>query len=141
RGFCMIDIGKVQGYTGEADNKRHFASCGAVGIPGNQGISKGWADVYIWKLGGQYFLLDGGDGQAPVPPGSYLIRITVNPPFVAQGNEPCPYVDSNHFCHQLPESNYFNNVAEVLITIPEHPGRQGVGPLKNQPSITTEPID
>ena len=39
-------------------------------IPGNQGISVGWADTYVWQLGGQYFVLDGGDGQAPVPPGT-----------------------------------------------------------------------
>jgi len=25
-----------------------------------------------------------------------------------------------------------NNVAEVHITIPDHPGRQGVGPLKDE---------
>ena len=141
RGFCMIDIEKVQGFTGDADNKRHFTSCGAVGIPGNQGISKGWADVYIWKLGGQYFLLDGGDGQPPVPPGNYLIRITVNPPFVAAAGEPCPNVDPAGFCHTLPESDYANNVAQVSITIPDHNGRQSVGPLKNEPLFTIEAID
>jgi len=141
RGFCMIDIEKVQGYTGDADNKRHFDSCGAVGIPGNQGISKGWADVYIWKLGGQYFLLDGGDGQPPVPPGNYVIRITVNPPFVAAAGEPCPNVDPAGFCHTLPESDYANNVAQVSITIPDHNGRKSVGPLKNEPLFTIEPID
>lgn len=141
RGFCMIDIEKVQGFTGDADNKRHFTSCGAVGVPGNQGISKGWADVYIWKLGGQYFLLDGGDGQPPVPPGNYLIRITVNPPFVAAAGEPCPNVDPAGFCHTLPESDYANNVAQVSITIPDHNGRQSVGPLKNEPLFTIEAID
>jgi Lysyl oxidase len=141
RGFCMIDIEKFQDYTGDADNKRHFASCGAVGIPGNQGISKGWSDVYVWKLGGQYFLLDGGDGQAEVPPGEYIIRITVNPPFVPAAGEPCPNVDPAGFCHTLPESDYANNVAQVSITIPDHNGRQSVGPLKNEPILTTEPID
>jgi hypothetical protein len=35
-------------------------------IVGNQGISKGWADTYVWKLGGQYFVLDGGDGTGGV---------------------------------------------------------------------------
>jgi hypothetical protein len=141
RGFCMIDIEKVQGYTGEADNKRHFYSCGATGVPGNQGISKGWADVYVWKLGGQYFVLDGGDGQPVVPPGDYIIRITVNPPFVAAADEPCPNVDPAGFCHTLPESDYANNVSQVSITVPDHNGRQSVGPLKNQPTLTTEPID
>jgi hypothetical protein len=139
----MIDVEKYQAYTGDADNKPHFRSCGAIGVPGNQGISKGWSDVYDWKLGGQFFVLDGGDGQPPVPPGDYVIRITVNPGFVPAGNEPCRNPDPHRpgVCHQLPESDYENNVAQVTITIPEHPGRQGVGPLKNQPAITTEPID
>ena len=141
RGFCMIDIEKYTGYEGDRDNRRHFTSCGAIGIPGNQGISKGWSDVYVWKLGGQYFLLDGGDGQPVVPPGEYLIRITVNPPFVAQGGEPCPNVDPAGFCHTLPESDYSNNVAQVSITIPDHNGRKAVGPLKNEPAQTSEPID
>jgi hypothetical protein len=147
RGFCMIDVEKYQAYPGPASNDRNYLSCGAPAtatepaIPGNQGISVGWADTYVWKLGGQYFVLDGGDGQPPVPPGDYVIRITVNPPFVAAPGEPCPSVDSNGFCHQLPELNYGNNVSEIQITIPAHPGKQGVGPLKNQPQLTAEPID
>jgi hypothetical protein len=149
RGFCMIDIEKYQPYPGPANNDRNYLSCGAPAsgtdpaIAGNQGISKGWADTYVWKLGGQYFLLDGGDGQPAVPPGNYIIRITVNPAFVPTASEPCRYADPNRpgLCHQLPESNYNNNVSEIAITIPDHPGKQGVGPLKNQPQITTEPID
>src|SRR5215467_10829740 len=75
RGFCMIDLEKYNDYPGPNSNPYNFRSCGLVGIPGNQGISKGWADVYVWQLGGQYFVLDGGDGQPVVPPGDYLIRI------------------------------------------------------------------
>jgi hypothetical protein len=148
RGFCMIDVEKYQAYPGPANNDRNYLACGAPptttgepAIPGNQGISVGWADTYVWKLGGQYFVLDGGDGQPIVPPGDYTIRITVNPPFVAQNGEPCPNTDSNGLCHQLPESNYDNNVTVIQITIPPHPGKQGVGPLKNQPQLTAEPID
>ena len=147
RGFCMIDIEKYQAYPGPANNDRNYLSCGAPAagtdpaIPGNQGISVGWADTYVWKLGGQYFVLDGGDGQPVVPPGDYTIRITVNPPFTATGGEPCPNLDSKGFCHQLPELNYGNNVSEIQITIPDHPGKQGVGPLKNQPQLDAEPID
>lgn len=143
RGFCMEDTERYKGYSGVADNKPRFRNCGAIGIPGNQGISKGWTDIYVWKLGGQYFVLDGGDGQAPVPPGEYVIRITVNPGFVPANGEPCRYADPNRpgVCHQLPESDFENNVSQISITIPDHPGRQGVGPLKNQPAITTEPID
>ena len=147
RGFCMIDIEKYQPYPGPSNNDRNYLSCGAPAegtspaIPGNQGISMGWADTYVWQLGGQYFVLDGGDGQVPVPPGTYIIRITVNPPFLAASGEPCPFTDSNGFCHQLPELNYGNNVSEIQITLPDHPGKQGVGPLKNQPQLTAEPID
>jgi len=147
RGFCMIDVEKYQAYPGPANSDRNYLSCGAPAtspepaITGNQGISIGWADTYVWKLGGQYFVLDGGDGQPPVPPGDYVIRITVNPPFVAAAGEPCPATDSNGLCHQLPELNYGNNVSEIQITIPDHPGKQGVGPLKNQPQLTAEPID
>ena len=147
RGFCMIDIEKFQDFPGPANNDRNYLSCGAPAtatepkIVGNQGISVGWADTYVWKLGGQYFVLDGGDGQPPVPPGTYIIRITVNPPFLAAPGEPCPFTDPNGLCHQLQELNYFNNVAEIQIDIPDHPGKQGVGPLKNQPQLTTEPID
>ena len=143
RGFCMEDTERVKNYTGVVDNKPRFRNCGAIGIPGNQGISKGWTDIYVWKLGGQYFVLDGGDGQPPVPPGDYVIRITVNPGFVPTAGEPCRYADPNRpgVCHQLPESDFENNVSQITVTIPDHPGRQGVGPLKNQPAITSEPID
>ncbi len=147
RGFCMIDIEKYQAYPGPANNARNYLSCGAPAtttepaIAGNQGISMGWADTYVWQLGGQYFVLDGGDGQLPVPPGTYIIRITVNPPFTAERNEACPNKDSLGFCHQLPELDYGNNVSQIQIDIPDHPGKQGVGPLKNQPQIASEPID
>ena len=143
RGFCMIDVEKYQPYPGPSNNQRNFLSCGAPGFPGNQGISKGWGDTYIWKLGGQYFVLDGADGQPAVPPGEYIIRVTVNPGFVPQRREPCRNADPllRGVCHQLLESSYENNVSEITIRIPDHPGRQGVGPLKDQPAITSEPID
>jgi hypothetical protein len=145
RGFCMIDIEKYGAYPGPNNNARKYLSCGAPGIPGNQGISVGWADTYVWKLGGQFFVLDGGDGQAPVPSGNYVIRITVNPGFIPSPDEPSTFASPDPLhpgvFHQLLESDYENNVSQITITIPEHPGRQGVGPLKNQPAITEEPID
>lgn len=143
RGFCMIDYEKYPNYAGPSSAPRNFLACGAPGVPGNQGISRGWADTYVWKLGGQYFVLDGGDGQPPVPPGDYILRITVNPGYVPSASEPCRNADPLHpgICHQLPESNYENNVAIVTVTVPDHPGRQGVGPLKNEPQLTAEPID
>ncbi len=147
RGFCMIDTNPAPpAVGGNPPGPRVYKVCGRVGIPGNQGISVGWADEYIFLLGGQYFVLDGGDGQPPVPPGLYKIRITVNPPFVARTGEPCPHKDLAGFCHQLPESNYFNNVGEAFVSIADHPGRGGLGPLAGTPHAsekgnTTEPID
>ena len=140
RGFCMLDTDPNPAYFGQAPGPGKFRSCGAVGIPGNQGITAGWADTYRFTLPGQYFVLDGGDGQPVVPPGNYRIRITVNPPFVARKGEACPYVDTEGFCHQLPESDYTNNVTEVPFFIPAHPGRQGAGPLagNNDPTVAAD---
>ncbi len=140
RGFCMIDIERYKEYTGVASNKRRFAVCGQVGIAGNQGVSKGWTDIYDWRLAGQFFVLDGGDGQPAVPAGEYLIRITVNPGYVPVKGEICRFADPNRpgVCHALPESNFENNTTEISITIPDHPGRQGVGPLKNEPAVTRD---
>jgi hypothetical protein len=129
RGFCMLDTDPNPAYYGQAPRAGQYRSCGAVGIPGNQGISAGWADTYRFTLPGQYFVLDGGDGQPVVPAGNYRIRITVNPAFEAENGEACPNVDSLGLCHQLPESDYTNNSIEVPVYIPDHPGRQGAGPL------------
>lgn len=125
RGFCMEDSVKYLANAGT--NWPRFRDCGAPGIPGNQGISPGWADLYPWQIQGQYFVLDGGDGQPPVPPGNYIIRITVNPGFIPAAGEPCRFADPLHpgVCHQLPESNYENNVTEVTVTVPD---QQAVGP-------------
>jgi Lysyl oxidase len=142
RGFCMLDTDpNPQWLDGPVPGPGQYRNCGAIGIPGNQGISAGWSDTYNLHLGGQYFVLDGGDGQPAVPPGEYIIRITVNPPFVAQGGEPCPHVDTAGLCHQLPESDYTNNIGDVTITIPDRPGRTGVGPEKGSPHLSSEPID
>lgn len=140
RGFCMLDTDPNPAYFGQPARSPQFRSCGAVGIPGNQGISHGWADTYRFFLGGQYFVLDGGDGQPAVPPGNYSIRITVNPPFTTEPGEACPHTDTLGFCHQLPESDYTNNVTVVPIYIPAHPGRQGSGPLAGDatPAVESE---
>ena len=142
RGFCMLDtdpnpvpVGGVPPGPGK------YRNCGAVGIPGNQGISAGWTDTYRFTLGGQYFVLDGGDGQPVVPPGRYIIRITANPAFRAKRGEPCPNVDGDGLCHTLPESNYNNNVGEAVINIPDHPGRDGVGPLAGSEHVKEEKCD
>lgn len=126
RGFCMIDVTPWQNDAGVGSWV--YRSCGAVGIPGNQGISVGYADTYNKHLGGQFFVLDGGDGQDPIPPGDYIIRVTVNPPFAPTPGDVCPHLDTQGMCHQLLESNYGNNVAAVRITIPSHTGKTGFGP-------------
>src|SRR3954467_12028662 len=143
RGFCMLDTDPNPAYLGEPAKTWQFRSCGVIGIPGNQGISHGWADTYRFFLGGQYFILDGGDGQPPVPAGTYMLRITVNPPYAPEKKGNCPRVKdpATGLCHQFAESNYANNVNTALINIPDHPGRQGVGPLNNPPPDGTEPID
>jgi hypothetical protein len=139
RGFCMLDTDpNPVPVGGVAPGPGKFRSCGAIGIPGNQGITAGWADTYRFTLAGQYFVLDGGDGQAVVPPGDYIIRITVNPPFKAKRGEACPNVDPDGLCHQLPETNYSDNVGIAMIKIPEHPGRQGVGPMAGNNEQTVE---
>jgi hypothetical protein len=136
RGFCMLDTDPNPAYYGTAPRDWQYRSCGSLSSPGNQGISAGWADTYRFTLAGQYFVLDGGDGQPAVPSGNYRIRITVNPPFVARKNEPCPVTDAAGYCHQLPELDYTNNVVEVPVFIPSHPGQQGTGPLAGN----TDPV-
>lgn len=122
RGFCMIDVAPYNSSAG-SPKSWVYRSCGRVGIPGNQGISTGWADQYYKWLQGQYFVI------TELDPGPYLIRIHVNPPFTALPGEPCPVTDPAGFCHQLVESDYSNNVAEVQITIPAtRPGKTGFGP-------------
>ncbi|HEV2863001.1 MAG TPA: lysyl oxidase family protein [Pyrinomonadaceae bacterium] len=139
RGFCMLDTDPNPNPMGGQPPKQwQYRNCGAIGIPGNQGISAGWADTYRFYLAGQFFVLDGGDGQAVVPPGEYIIRVTVNPPFVAKKGEACPYKDTNGFCHQLPETNYDDNVGQVTINIPAHPGRAGHGPLAGDNTPTRD---
>jgi hypothetical protein len=143
RGFCMLDTDPNPAYLGEPAATWQFRSCGAINIPGNQGISHGWSDTYRFFLGGQYFILDGGDGQPPVPAGTYMIRITVNPPYAPDKRGNCPRVKdpATGLCHQFAESNYANNVGTALIQIPDHPGRDGVGPLKDQKPLGYEPAE
>jgi hypothetical protein len=120
RGFCMRDTDPAPASLVPAPpGPARYRVCGAPGVPGNQGLSVGWQDTYLFSISGQYFVLDGGEGQPPVPPGKYLLRVTVNPGFVPAPGEPCRYADPNHpgVCHELPESNYDNNVAQITITI------------------------
>ncbi len=131
RGFCMLDTDPYNVNSG--DGTWSYRNCGSVSRDGFQGISNGWSDTYTFKLGGQYFVLDGGDGQPVVPPGNYTIRVEVNPAYAPSRRGGCPLVTdpATGLCHQFRESNYANNVGIAALTIPAHPGRTGYGPLKN----------
>jgi len=146
RGFCMLDI---QPYNDGAPPKSWvYRACGrparpAFGIPetpGNQGISVNYSDEYNKWLAGQFFVLNDPHAD-PVPPGDYTIRITVNPPFTPVGAEPCPAKDPQGLCHMFKESDYSNNIGEVRITIPAHPGKTGFGPGSEKNPPDGDPVD
>ena len=136
RGFCMLDTDPYNLSTG--DGKWSYRSCGDTAVDGFQGVSGGWSDTYVFKLGGQYFVLDGGDGQPAVPPGVYTIQVEVNPAYDASAGGICPRVKDplTGKCHQIAESDYTNNTGSASVVITDHPGRAGYGPLKNSPKIT-----
>ena len=136
RGFCMLDTDPYNVNTG--DGTWNYRNCGTLTRDGFQGISDGWADTYVFKLGGQYFVLDGGDGQPVVPPGVYTIRVEVNPAYAPDRRGSCPRVTDplTGLCHQFAETDYTNNVGTATVIIPDHPGRQGYGTIKNAPTIT-----
>jgi hypothetical protein len=138
RGFCMLDTDPNPAHMGEPARANNFFSCGTQSSPGNQGISHGWADTYRWFLAGQFFVLDGGDGQPVVPAGKYYIRITVNPPYTAAT---CPRAQDPEtgMCHQFEESDYTDNMVEVPVTIPAHPGRSGYGPAVGKKENRKDP--
>ena len=117
RGFCMLDTDPY--LPSLRDAPRNYWNCGNQLIDGFQGISKGWNDTYVWKLGGQYFVLDGGDGQPTVPAGNYYIEVEVNPAYAPPKKGGCPRVTdpATGLCHQFAESNYANNTTRVLVYI------------------------
>lgn len=122
RGFCMLDTDPY--LSSLRDAPRNYWNCGNQDFDGFQGISKGWNDTYVWKLAGQYFVLDGGDGQAPVPAGSYYIVVEVNPAYAppvgrkgVKGVCPRETDPDTGLCHQFRESNYANNTMRVLVYI------------------------
>jgi len=115
RGFCMVDVTPAPG--GPPGGKRTYDSCGTRSSPGFQGISAGWADSYSRVLDGQFFVLD--EPAAPVSPGEYILRVTVNPAFVCGAGDDARPRDASGFCHMFAESDYGNNVGEADITIPD----------------------
>jgi len=137
KGFCMLDISPFNVQNG--DGTWTYRSCGNLTQDGFQGISSGWGDTYVFKLGGQYFLLDGGDGQPVVPPGVYTIEINVNPPYAPDKKGNCPLAKDplTGLCHQFAEADYTNNIGRATVIIPDHPGRSGYGTIKDNTKITT----
>lgn len=138
QGFCMLD---TDPWLPELrDAPRNYYSCGRPGRPGFQGISKGWSDTYVWRLGGQYFVLDGGDGQKVVPEGWYYIQVTVNPGYAPTGTAGCTLAtDPAGLCHNFAESDYTNNVGRVKVYIP---ASGPSGPYRNEKDPTAaEEID
>ena len=135
QGFCMLDTDPYN--VGTGDGTWNYRSCGTDTRDGFQGITDGWADTYVFKLAGQYFVLDGGDNQPPVPAGTYTIQVEVNPAYAPTGGV-CPLVTdpATGLCHQFAESNYANNFGRATVIITDHPGRSGYGPLKNSPHNT-----
>ena len=136
RGFCMLDTDPYNVHNG--DGTWTYRSCGTTERDGFQGVSTGWADTYVFKLGGQFFVLDGGDGQAVVPPGVYTIEVEVNPAYAPDDQGNCPRVKDplTGQCHQLAESDYSNNVGRATVIITDHPGRAGYGTIKDKTNIT-----
>jgi hypothetical protein len=124
RGFCMIDVDPYN--EDSPPGPWVYRSCGTLTRDGFQGISVGYADTYFKWLSGQFFLLT--DRKEPIRPGRYMIRVTVNPAFAPKGKELCPAKDASGFCHMFAESDYTNNVAEVVITVPDRVGKMGWGP-------------
>jgi len=133
KGFCMLDTDPNPAWQGIAPaGSKNYQSCGTLTRPGFQGVSYGWADTYVFSLAGQYFVLDGGDGQPPVPAGDYIIEITVNPAYAPpKGKDGCPLAtDADGMCHNFAEKSYTNNTTRIPVTIPAHVGKDGVGPEK-----------
>src|SRR5438876_3867721 len=82
-GFCLLD--SIRWEANAPSNAKY--DCG------NQGIQKGWGDVYDSTLDGQWIDITG------VLDGNYTLEMEVNPQ------------------HRLPESNYDNNITRIPITI------------------------
>jgi len=80
----------------------------------NQGIQVGWADTYYNGLACQFM------DVTSVPPGSYTLRVTVNPD------------------HIFPELSYDNNVAELPVVIPPKPGSPTDPCLGTVPGLNRE---
>ena len=89
RAYCLLDSGR---WDREDETVRDGRQFGCE----NQGISRGWYDVYSSGLGCQW--LDITD----VEPGDYMLRVELN------------------YAQRVPESDYDNNTVEVPVEVPAH---------------------
>ena len=92
QGFCLID-----NFPFPRNTKRPFPNAFDDCIA-NQGLSVGWADLYVATLDCQYIDVTGA------VPAKYILEVEVNPD------------------HVLPESNYANNSTRINLRIPK-PGK------------------
>jgi hypothetical protein len=129
RGFCMVDVTRWS--PGSVSGRALYNSCGTRSSSGFQGVSVGWADTYARTLDGQFFVLD--EPAAPAPPGDYIIRITVNPPFVCGEKDAARPRDADGMCRMFVESRYDNNVGEAVVTLSEGRGPTGPGAVMGLP--------
>jgi hypothetical protein len=88
QGFCMDDVEAIPTLTPPPANPATPFSCT------NQGLHKGWEDVYPADIDCQWVDITG------VPPGQYVLSVVIN------GE------------HLMPESNYANNETRTPVTIP-----------------------
>jgi len=98
-------------------------------------------DTYRFFLGGQYFVLDGGDGQPAIPRARTSSASRSTRP-TRRCQRECPRA-TDGFWHRraamrllssVRELRYDNNVGEVLIPSLHIPGKTGVGTAINDPS-------
>src|SRR6266568_4110133 len=82
-GFCLLD--SIRWSSSAPSSARYTCS--------NQGIQRGWGDLYDSTLDGQWIDITG------VPDGNYTLELEVNP------------------LHILPESDYSNNITRVGVVI------------------------
>ena len=54
----------------------------------------------------------------PAPAGDYVIRVSVNPPYLPVSTDACPIHDEHGFCRVLRERSYTDNVVMLRITLP-----------------------
>jgi len=85
--FCWVDFRRVSG-----DRPAQFNDCNT-----NQGITAGWADVYVRGLDCQWIDIEG------LPGGNYQLRVAVNETQLIQ------------------ESDYTNNAVRLKVRIPRTP--------------------